>query len=198
MTAYPVLVDAERRLADVIATLTPADLGRPTPCAGWDVRALLSHTLAGIEIFAATVDGNPAPSADDMFGGGDRIGDDPVGATKRATTRSQSAWADLDDPDRELDTILGRLPAREMLAVSAFATVVHTWDIEIAVGRPVVELPADLYRHTDAVARRYVPALRADGDHSLFQAETAVAAGATPTRRLMAFLGRAAAARDAS
>ncbi len=190
MTPYEALVDAERELTALVESLDPTDLGRPTPCAGWDVRALLSHTLTGIEVFASTVDGAPSPTAEDMFGGGDRLGQDVIGATKLATACSQAAWADLADPDRVLSTILGPLPAGEMLAISAFATIVHGWDIAIAAGRPVVDLPAALVDHAQAVATRYVPGLRADDDHSLFQPEVPAPAGATPTQRLMAFLGR--------
>src|SRR5882724_5088968 len=97
-TPYPILVDAEGRLTALVEALQPGEFSRPTPCSGWDVRALLSHTLAGIEIFASTVDGMPAPTAEEMFSGRDRLGDDPVGATKRAAQRSQEAWADLADP----------------------------------------------------------------------------------------------------
>ncbi|OHV41516.1 MULTISPECIES: TIGR03086 family metal-binding protein [Pseudofrankia] len=190
MTSYDILVAAEHRLVELIGSFTRDELARPTPCAGWDVRALVSHTLAGIEIFASTVDGGPAPTAEMMFSGTDLLGDDPAGAAKRAVTRSQAAWADLADPERELTTILGPLPAGEMLAISAFATVVHAWDLTLATNRPVRELPGDLLAHADDVARRYVPTLRAGDDHSLFQPEIPAPADANPTQRLMAFLGR--------
>jgi uncharacterized protein (TIGR03086 family) len=191
VTPYAVLVDAERRLTELVEALEPADLDRPTPCADWDVRALLSHTLTGIEIFASAADGAPAPTADDMFGGADRIGADPVAATKRATTRSQSAWADLGDPDAEVTTILGPLPVGQVLAISAFATIVHGWDLAIATAVPITELPADLVAHARAVADQVVPDLRAaEGEHGLFQQEVAASAASTPTQRLMAFLGR--------
>src|SRR5690242_3616394 len=104
MSAYTILTGAERRLAELVESLSGADLDRPTPCTGWDVRALLSHTLTTIEVLASAVDGGPAPTAEDMFGGGDAVGDDPVGATKRATARSQATWADLADPDAEVTT----------------------------------------------------------------------------------------------
>jgi len=191
MTPYAVLVDAERRLTELVEALRPADLDRPTPCADWAVRALLSHTLTGIEIFASAADGAPAPTAEEMFGGADRLGEDPVAATKAATTRSQSAWADLGDPDAEVTTILGPLPAGQVLAISAFATIVHGWDLASATAQPITELPADLVAHARAVAEQVVPDLRAaEGEHGLFQQEVAAPAGSTPTQRLMAFLGR--------
>ena len=49
MSSYAVLAEAERRLASWAESLEEADLARPNPCAGWDVRTLLSHTLTGIE-----------------------------------------------------------------------------------------------------------------------------------------------------
>jgi len=193
MTACPLLVDAERRFVELVASLSPADLNRPTPCAGWDVRALLSHTLAGIEIFASTVDEQPAPTQEQMFSGADLVGTDPAGAARRATARSQAAWAALADPERKLTTILGVLPAGEMLSISAFATIVHGWDIATATGRSAVELPPQLLAHAAAVSHAYVPHLRAGDDHSLFAAEAPAAPDAGATQALMAFLGRPAA-----
>jgi len=190
MSSYAVLVEAERRLASWVESLEEADLARPTPCAGWDVRALLSHTLTGIEVFAASADGGPSPTAGDMFGGQDRLGGDPVSATKRATGRSQAAWAGLADPDAELTTILGPLPPGQVMAISAFATAVHGWDLAVATGQPVTELPAGLLAHAEAVAHQVVPGLRGGGDHSLFGPEVPAPGNATPTERLMAFLGR--------
>ena len=67
MSSYAVLVEAERRLASWVESLEKADLARPTPCAGWDVRTLLSHTLTGIEVFAASADGGPSPTAGDTL-----------------------------------------------------------------------------------------------------------------------------------
>lgn len=37
------------RLANVLATLTEEEWAAPTPCTGWDVKALASHVLGGLE-----------------------------------------------------------------------------------------------------------------------------------------------------
>ena len=45
-------------VTDLLADLTPADLDRPTPCAGWDLRMLLTHMTVqhrGFEIGRAHV-----------------------------------------------------------------------------------------------------------------------------------------------
>jgi len=191
MASFTVLVRAEQRLDDLVAALPRDAYRRPTPCTDWDVAALLSHTLTGMEVFASAVDGLPGPTAEEMFGGGDLLAGDPAAATARAVARSQAAWRDLQDADTTLTTILGPLPAGEMLSISAFATLVHTWDLAMATGQPFADLPADLLAHADEVARAIVPGLRAQGEgHALFQPEVVPAADATATERLMAFLGR--------
>jgi len=44
------LADTEaRRLLEVVDQLSETDWSLPTECAGWDVKALLSHVLGSIE-----------------------------------------------------------------------------------------------------------------------------------------------------
>ena len=47
--------------AAVIGTLKPDDLTRPTPCEGWDVRALINHMVGVNHRFAAAVTGEAPP-----------------------------------------------------------------------------------------------------------------------------------------
>ena len=35
----------------IVANVTPDQLSEPTPCAEWDVRALLNHTISGVHMF---------------------------------------------------------------------------------------------------------------------------------------------------
>ena len=39
-------------VTDLLAGLTPADLDRPSPCAGWDLRQLLAHMIGQNHGFA--------------------------------------------------------------------------------------------------------------------------------------------------
>src|SRR5918998_3703711 len=53
------IVELHRRavagIRPVLEPLDAADLGRPTPCAGWDLRALLEHMTGQDHGFAAAV-----------------------------------------------------------------------------------------------------------------------------------------------
>ncbi|WP_080692253.1 maleylpyruvate isomerase N-terminal domain-containing protein [Mycobacterium kansasii] len=57
MESLELLRRADGRLAGLVATLAVSDLDRPSPCSGWSVRSMLSHTIASIDAFAAAVDG---------------------------------------------------------------------------------------------------------------------------------------------
>src|SRR6476660_5846006 len=43
--------------SEMVATIRPADLGRPTPCAGWDLAALLAHMTGQNHGFADALRG---------------------------------------------------------------------------------------------------------------------------------------------
>ena len=59
---------------ELVARARPADMARPTPCAGWTLHGLLSHMAAQHYGFAAASagDGDPARWRPR------RLGDDPV------------------------------------------------------------------------------------------------------------------------
>ena len=49
----------------IVAKVRPADLDAPTPCASWDVRALINHFVGTARWWAGTVTGEGgAPDAD--------------------------------------------------------------------------------------------------------------------------------------
>src|SRR5690349_16182108 len=71
-------VDVERTL---IGTLRPEDLAKPTPCAEWNVRALVNHMIGVCLTYAAVFRGQPADSGNTPA---DLAGDRPADAYSRA------------------------------------------------------------------------------------------------------------------
>ncbi len=62
MTVDPMGVLALQRAltqaSDLLDAVTPDDLGRPTPCADWDVRDLANHLIAQPRIFVTMLQGS--------------------------------------------------------------------------------------------------------------------------------------------
>lgn len=180
------LEEAESRLRELTSGLTEADLDRATPCTEWDVRALVSHTIGATEMYAAWADGDPAPDFEAMMAGRDCLAGDPHGAVLAACARSQRAWSQPGVLQRELATPWGPMSGEQVASQSTFSTLVHSWDLAVALGLDA-ELPQHLLDLSWGVAEPLVPVLREAG---VVAEPVAVGEGATPTQRLFAFLGR--------
>ena len=180
------LDEAESRLRELTSGLTEADLDRPTPCTEWDVRALVSHTIAAMEMYAAFADGGQAPDFEAMMAGRDFLAGDPNGAVLASCARSQRAWSEPGVLQRELETPWGPMSGERVAAQSTFSTLVHGWDLAVSLGLDP-ELPQHLLDLSWGFAENLVPVLREVG---VVAAPVAVGAEATPTQQLVAFLGR--------
>lgn len=120
--------------SEFVAGIGDGELGRPTPCVGWDLGDLLAHMVGQHYGFAAAV----------------RDGDAPVEAyaTQDVRGRVASAWqesvdvltaafagADLDRPVRLVEIRPDRpLPAGVAVGFQLLDTVVHTWDLATGLG----------------------------------------------------------------
>jgi uncharacterized protein (TIGR03086 family) len=184
--ALDLLIGADARLLGLVDRLDAASLTAPSPCAGWNVAAVLSHTLQSIEAFSSAVDAGPGPSEAELFGGADILGADPSAVARTIVARSQAAWAGVSDWDREVTTVLGPLPAAQAIAIITFSTLVHSWDLARALGERV-EFTASEATLAEAVGAQLVPTLRPAG---LFGPEAATPPQATATQRVIAFSGR--------
>ncbi|WP_214404903.1 TIGR03086 family metal-binding protein [Pseudonocardia lacus] len=124
-------------VGDLVARVTPADLGRPTPCAGWDLRRLLAHAIGQNHGFA---------DAAERDAGIESFADRPPGAdparewSESATRVADALAAAAADPDRTLllaeFAAFGRIPARVVQGMHLLDTVVHGWDVATALELP--------------------------------------------------------------
>ncbi|WP_433183755.1 TIGR03086 family metal-binding protein [Actinoallomurus sp. CA-150999] len=167
-------------------------LSRPTPCAGWDVHALLRHVndsvgamLEAIEL--GRVDLVPSEAEDED---GDPAAD-LVAAFRGGTRRLLHTWSAAS----HRIVIAGHPIAAELVAITgAIEIAVHGWDISVACGRdrPIpAELAVDLLTLSPLVVN---DALR----YPLFAAPVATSWPAGPSDRLIAFLGRSPVGMDAA
>jgi uncharacterized protein (TIGR03086 family) len=186
MNSLELLQRADRRLIALTGVLGGDDLDLASPCSAWNVRSLLSHTVAAIDAFAAAVDGGAGPTEQELFSGADILGADPLVVVERSVERSQHAWATITDWQQPVATVLGEMPAEQAIGIITYSTLVHSWDLAVAVGRPVEfdEAEAEL---AEAVGMHLVPPLR---QQELFGTEVETGTGASPTQRVVAFSGR--------
>jgi uncharacterized protein (TIGR03086 family) len=152
---------ATRGSVAVVAEIAPSDLSLPTPCAQWDLRALLAHMTAQHRGFAAAA----------LGGGGDLAAwqpvasDDPVAAYADAASAVIAAFATPGVLDRAF--VLPEIPrspsfpGRVAVGFHLVDYVVHGWDVARTLGLP--------YAPPDEVVAATVPIARAvpDGDGRL-------------------------------
>jgi uncharacterized protein (TIGR03086 family) len=167
-----------------VAAVTPELLPRPTPCREWDLRMLLRHAS---ESLAALGEGLGAgclaldPGAEDAD-----LAADPARVFRDRASQLRDAWTSP-ARQRQIIEIAGcPLPASVMAAAAALEVAVHGWDVSRACGR-CLPIPRGLAAGLLAIAPALVPGT---GRHPLFAAPVTVAATATPSDRLAAFLGR--------
>jgi uncharacterized protein (TIGR03086 family) len=140
---------ALRQATAVIAEINPADLARPTPCAGWDLRALLAHCIGQNHGFAVAVAGGDAPASAFAPWPPER------GAWEDSAERVHTAFraAAPDWPVRLVE--FGpdaRFPVATALGFHLLDTVVHTWDIARSLGE-WYEPPDELADRVAEIAR---------------------------------------------
>ncbi|MDH2424097.1 TIGR03086 family metal-binding protein [Sphaerisporangium sp. TRM90804] len=105
----------------------------PTPCADWDVRALVNHLLVEQLWVPSLLEGATVEEVGDRFDG-DRLGEDPVASWTEAATAAHAAFAAPGALDREVTLSYGRTPARRYCMEMAADLAVHAWDLARALG----------------------------------------------------------------
>ncbi|MDI5964629.1 TIGR03086 family metal-binding protein [Streptantibioticus silvisoli] len=182
----PQFLAALGQLEKLVGAAEPELLGRPTPCDGFDLRALLGHTLGVAHRVAYTGEGGRGLDLPSAVG---RIADtDWAGAAGRAHARVAAAWADGTALDRAVEVPWGVVPGRAALAGYLVEIVTHTWDIAQVVD-PAAELDAGLAQAALDTARAFVPA-EPRGGAVPFGPVSPAPDGASVHVRLAAWLGR--------
>jgi uncharacterized protein (TIGR03086 family) len=125
---------ATRGSVEVVAKVVPADLDRPTPCADWDLRALLAHMTVQHRGFAAAAGGRGS----DPTGWQPVDWPDPGAAYTSAAAEVLTAFAAPDIVDR--DFVLPEIPrapsfpGRIAIGFHLVDYVVHGWDVARTLG----------------------------------------------------------------
>ena len=114
----------ERRLADV----TPDQLSRPTPCAEWTVRDLISHVVGESIMSVRLLHGADAEEA--MVGlDGDILGDDASAAFATAASAECAAFEESGATERIVHHPAMDMPGAQLLGFRIGGLTLHTWDL---------------------------------------------------------------------
>jgi uncharacterized protein (TIGR03086 family) len=172
--------------------VTPGALSRPTPCAGWDLRALLAHlddSLAALHEAAPPATTAPPETVPPVLHeAAPRPAADPVRRLRDRACQVLGAWTAAAASGDVPEASVGGLPltAGLLTGVGAMEVAVHGWDVARACGadRPIPPSLADELLDLATV-------IVDDADRpTRFGPAVPVHPAAGPAARLVAFLGR--------
>jgi uncharacterized protein (TIGR03086 family) len=113
----------------IISRIRPDQANLPTPCTDWNVRALVNHTVYGLQLYTAVVTGGEPPSSDV-----DLIGTDWTNAYRSASDSHLAAWRRRGTAGT-LQLRMGERPAVWVANAVLEDQTVHGWDLASATGQ---------------------------------------------------------------
>jgi uncharacterized protein (TIGR03086 family) len=170
------------KAADLVDTVSPDQLDRPTPCSDWDVRGLLEHMVGWIRVFDVAAngdayDGDPADY---------RLTDDYAARFRRSAESLVGGWREH-GLDRTVRLTSGEMPAPTVFNMTLMEYVTHGWDLATAIGVPAPFTEDEAEATLERARQTLQPQYRGDA----IGAEVAAPDDAAATTRLAAFMGRA-------
>jgi uncharacterized protein (TIGR03086 family) len=168
----------------ILAKVQPGDLEASTPCASWDVSALINHLVGTARWWAAAVTG-AGTGADVDYAAGDF-----VSAYEESIGIATSAFETEGVLERTFRLDLGEFSGTALAGLAATEQFTHGWDLARAIGHHT-DLDPELAAGMLAQARLAITdAFRGPDGVALFGPATRAPGGASPADQLAAFLGR--------
>jgi uncharacterized protein (TIGR03086 family) len=169
----------------VLAEVRPEQLGNPTPCASWDVQALIDHMINAANYYEhAIASGDPSSPVEDA------TADDAVAAYDEATQRALAAFSAPGAMERPIIFPFGTMQGSVFIYVAAGDAFAHAWDLATATGQPNDLDPELATTLLHAIRPLLGAPLRGEEGVAPFCAEQPAPDGATAAERYVAFLGR--------
>lgn len=170
----------------VLANVSPGQLHDPTPCASWDVSALIHHIVGGTFWFATNMEGSQTSEGDvPDFAAGDYLA-----AFDEGSARALAAFGADGALARMVQLPFGTFPGSAFMGLATTDTFMHAWDLARATGQDASALDPELASELLARARTTIPDAFRGPEGAPFGPATAVGDDASPADQLAAFLGR--------
>jgi uncharacterized protein (TIGR03086 family) len=166
-----------------VAQVKPEDLDKSTPCAEFDVRALLNHLIGGLDMLKTAADGGKAaPPGEDVVGDGTDLGE-RYASRRTALLESIRGEGVL---DRTWEMPFGSMPGSMMAGIAFMEHLTHAWDVAKATGQDT-SLPDDVVNECLELVTPMDAMIRMPG---VCGPAIEVPADASPTDKLVGFMGR--------
>jgi uncharacterized protein (TIGR03086 family) len=170
---------------EVLRLVRAEQMSAPTPCASWDVHALINHFIGTPRWWVAVLEGTDQDPAPDYAAG------DYAAAYEESIRIARAAFSAEGAMQRLVQTEMGEFPGAVLLGFAATDQLAHAWDLARAIGRPTAGLDPDLAEVLLAQASMAITdAYRGPDGVAVFGPEQPAPAAAAPADRLAAFLGR--------
>lgn len=188
--ATETLAKAFAMTREILSNVSAADYERPTPCASWNVRALVNHIAEGANWFALCVNAGAAPDPDPTHGF-DYAGGDLLASYDQGVEASLAAFGAPGAQERLVKLPFGELPGAAFMGIATNDVFAHGWDLAKATGQPT-DLDPEMATQLLAIAQGFIPdEFRGpDGSGAPFGPAMEAPAAAAPADKLAAFLGR--------
>ncbi len=157
----------------------------PTPCAEWDVRALVNHVVGELRWIPLLLAGRTIAEVGDQLAG-DLLGDQPKRAWAAASQKAIGASLQPGATERIVHLSVGDRRADGYISEVATDAVIHTWDLARAIGADD-RLGARLVEFAQATLQPQVEGWRAAG---AFGPAIEVPQGADAQTQFLALVGR--------
>jgi uncharacterized protein (TIGR03086 family) len=126
----PELDQALKGTLAILTKVQPRDLNAATPCASWDVRALVNHFVGTARWWAATIAGSGDGGDEDYTAG------DFVAAYEESIRIAVAAFGADGALARTVRLPFGGFPGSVLLGLAAMEQFTHGWDLARATGQP--------------------------------------------------------------
>jgi uncharacterized protein (TIGR03086 family) len=175
-------LDATGRL---VAGIGPDQWRSATPCAGWDVRALVNHLVSG-NLWAAELGAGRTISEVGRRLDGDVLGADPVAAYRASGEAAAKVFAAPGALEAPCAVSYGPVPGSVYAGHRFIDVLIHGWDVAKATGQDTT-LDRRLVDACQEVVAPQAALLRGSGQYG---EEVDSAPNADAQTRLLAALGR--------
>lgn len=181
----------------VLRKVEPHDLAKPTPCASWDVAALINHVVSAARWWAAMVSGDAglaaAEGADFVRGGSGGEGGGRggfVAAYEESIRVTLGAFAAEGAAERMVTVPFGEFPGAALARFAATDQFTHGWDLARAIGQDTDLAPGLATALLASAEAAITDDLRGPDTEASFGPKRPAPEGAHAADRLAAYLGR--------